>query len=697
MRQRRLRCGGSARPLRAVLIVAVASLLAEPAQTLGQVFLASPAGNASPPSPQGFTIPTDEALQNSFTDFQRHAERKAWEKAFAALADIPAEKRKGMLARPDGVIIPASQRIWDAIAALPADGRDAFRLFYEAKAKQAWSELTKPNTSWTDQVAAAEKVYQEFFLTSVGDNAADFLADVAFERGDFESAERYWRSILEKHPDSELAESRLLFKRGLALARIGQETAMNGVIRTLEQRFPGQTMKVAGREVPPGEFLRSQLKRPDEGSGTAGASIETHIASAPAADTSPAWRTEFLLPKAVEQRNNSMRQSYYNRNGMETLVPATASDGKRLYVNWFGIVFAVDLSTGKLAWRSQKFSDLNQHFSNLPHSSANLDAYRIVVRDGVVLALMLPLDRLNYYQEPSRLTCLEADTGKVKWKTTDGAFANIGFLGSPLVQEQEILAIGHSRNEAKLSMYCLDLDGKQKWTAELGTVRKRQSSSGYERMPQPAILRQGRTVYIATEDGALAAFDLLDRAVRWTLPYSTEEKTTTRRIFYSGQTDQRTQLHTETALLESDGLLYVKEAGARELLAIDPRGPSIVWRRPAEDASQLVGVDKDSVYLLDDELACINRHDRTLRWATRLPVTTGGLSMLAGPDAIFVLTSRGVFQLSRASGKVVHIFRGVDLAAGGGRLTMAGDRLIAVTPQTLTAYPAMHSPGKATP
>jgi len=687
MGRRRQGCGLALTVSKALTAALVAMVLLCPGFVDAQIMIMD-GSEESKPANQGFTVPTDEAIQNSFADFERHVERKAWEKAIATLNDIPVEKRKGMLARPDGVIIPATQRIWDAIAALPAEGRDAFRLFHEAKAKQTWAKVSAPGAKWADQLATAEKVYQEYFLTSVGDNAADFLGDAAFGRGDFENAERYWRNVLEKHPDSDVPEARLLFKRGLALAQLGQATALNAVIRSLQQRFPGQTMKVAGKDVAPEEYLTSRLKASQQPVSPTAASPESSIARAPAAGTEPAWRTQFLSPKGVEQRNQGLRNYSYYRNGIETVVPVAATDGKRIYANWFGIVFAIDAASGKLAWRSHKFGDLNQHFGQMSYS-ANPDAYRIVAGEGIVLSLQVPLERINNGQEPSRLVCYEAETGKVKWKSMDGPppLNTLGFVGTPLIQDQEILVISHGQQDAKLSMTCLDLNGKQKWTADLGTVRKRSTVSGYQRMPQPAILRKGRTVYVASEDGAMAAFDLFDRKVRWLLPYGrAEQPGSGRRIFYSGMTDDRTQLHTETSLMEQDGLIYVKEAGGRELLAIDPSAPSIVWRRPAEEASQIVGVDQDSIYLLDKELSCINRKDHTLRWATLLPISTGGLSMVAGPESILVMTGRGIFQLSRATGKVTHIFRGADLASGGGRLALVGDRLIAVTTQSVTSY-----------
>ena len=62
---------------------------------------------------------SDEALQAAFTDFERHADRKAWEKAFTALSELPADKRTGMLEDGNGYLIAAKERIWNALVSLP--------------------------------------------------------------------------------------------------------------------------------------------------------------------------------------------------------------------------------------------------------------------------------------------------------------------------------------------------------------------------------------------------------------------------------------------------------------------------------------------------------------------------------------------------------------------------------------------------
>ena len=69
-------------------------------------------------------------------DFERYRDHKAWEKAFAALAKVSDTGGDRLVLGPDGLAIPTATKIRGELLSLPPDGREAYRLFNDAKAQQ---------------------------------------------------------------------------------------------------------------------------------------------------------------------------------------------------------------------------------------------------------------------------------------------------------------------------------------------------------------------------------------------------------------------------------------------------------------------------------------------------------------------------------------------------------------------------------
>ena len=82
----------------------------------------------------------------------------------------------------------------------------------------------------------------------------------------------------------------------------------------------------------------------------------------------------------------------------------------------------------------------------------------------------------------------------------------------------------------------------------------------------------------------------------------------------------------------------------------------------------------------------INLKTRGLRWSTNLPVSSGGLSAIVGATRLLVYTSRGVYEIDKANGDTKGIFRGDDLSAKGGLMTLVGSQLITVSNKSVSAY-----------
>lgn len=670
-------------------LLAAVALSAIPARAQVVMIADAPVANESEQASNGFQILVDDSLATAFNDFQRYAERSDWEKAFRALGEIPPAKRTGMLRAPDGLIVPAGRRIWESIAKLPAEGREAFRVFYDARARNLWKQTLEPETTPQSRVETARRVYEEYFLTSVGDDAANFLGDTAFERGEFQDAERYWRVVLDHHPGSELGELKLTTKRALALLKLGKLKSFDALLRTLELRSDNRQVVLGGEPRDPVRFLADLRSQYAESADDTDAHSRPLLSGPLREDTVTAWRLRFLSDRGKEQLESAVSSNYYYRNGLETWIPPFAESDGKLFCNWFGIVFGVDVRTGKLLWRSDKFDTLHSRFSQMPHSNANLEQYAIAASGDTVVALWLNPERLNYYREPFRLKAYDAASGKEKWDSEKvESLKDQSFVGVPLIEGDNVLVTSHKRNESKLIIRSLKLaDGTENWSKELGTAQQTSNHRGQQEMPLPRLLLTGNSLLILTNNGALLSFDSQRRETDWALKYGTTSTAHSgNRVFYSGDIDKATLLHSYGALYEQDGIVYAKETGSNEIHAVDPGGPTLLWSRPIAAESVLVGADQDYLYVLSHELMAIDHQTRKLAWSRRLPIEGGGLSAVISDETVYVCSRRGIYCLDRESGRLQQIFRGEELGAVGAWIGVVGDRVISISNTSITAY-----------
>ncbi|HBL47288.1 MAG TPA: hypothetical protein DDZ90_28270, partial [Planctomycetaceae bacterium] len=179
------------------------------------------ANGVTPHKMPGFSISVDEKKLNLLEDYERYIRHRMWEKALTSLKELSDTKSTSrLLPTKDGFLIDAEDRVFQALTALPAEGREAFRLFFDGKARKQFEDLTSSGQLLTPQaIQEARLVFSQYFLTSIGDDVADLLGNDAFEQGKFPQAARYWRAILDHHPDSNLSEVDLNVKYALALIR----------------------------------------------------------------------------------------------------------------------------------------------------------------------------------------------------------------------------------------------------------------------------------------------------------------------------------------------------------------------------------------------------------------------------------------------------------------------------------------------
>ena len=648
----------------------------------------------------GFLVKkVDAKITDAMTDFSRYVEKQAWEKAFKAVEKFAETDVTGMIPAKDGFYFPARQAIMKTFLSMPPEGRDAYRLFNDAKAKQLLEQATKhPDTS-EDDVATLRKLLGMYFITSVGHQAADRLGDDLFEAGDFGGAEQAWSAIVDQQAESDLSIPRIQFKRAVAMIRTKQFTRAKEIMAWLKQHAPEYKTTVAGSEVSPQEYLTTLMATAATQSTTQPSSqpstqpsMQAVIAPEdlpplvlPQSDT-PKWHFKFGDEQVADQIAQIARQySYMATPDLLAIVPGSAADERHAYINWLGVCYGLDARTGKLLWRTDKPSDIGSRVMEFVQSCSDIKRNTVACAGDRVLFVRIPPKRMNY-QEPYRLGCFNANTGAQQWSSESGTLSNYSFACVPLVVDEIVYATAAPNNGNEIFLIAVNLtNGRSLWTLSLGQTTGTTNWRGMMSVPVCNLLYQGGKVYVMTNNGALIAVNTGEKRVMWAMTYEGAPMFDSR--FGGGYQNAPEKISTPAAMLVRDNVLYCKEKDADDLFAIDLAGPSLKWKRPIESTETLVGMDDDHLFTAGRDVGAIDFVSHSLLWSTRLPLTTGTYKPMMSGESIFYFLGRGVYQIDAQTGDIKRIFRGYDRDSMGGAVYQSSIGMITVSNQALTAYP----------
>ena len=652
-----------------------------------------PGDTEETPTANGFSIKKeDQKLIEQFEDFERYRDKKAWDKAFKALDTFSATADPNAMApTKDGFWIPTRQKFLRSLLALPADGKEAYRLFNDPRAKQQWEQALAHETAGdADNITLLKKLVSQFFITSVGDKAADHLGDALFEAGDYIGAAQAWEQVLNFYPETSIAPLRLKMKQATALARAGRWEAFGQVSASIREKHAGESLKIAGKDVTVEAYLNS-LARPTTQPTTAvspGLAQSTTPLSLPTRDQ-PLWQMQFLDQSLADKIFSQINQNGWGVQmaPMVRVVPAAVTDGRRVYLNWYGIVWAVDAQTGKLVWWSSHFKKLAEKFNELTQWQVDARRFTIAMAGDSLLTISVNLDKLNN-QEPFRLTSIDPATGKRKWSTDTGALQNWAFIGSPLVVESTIYITAHPKDSQDIHLLALGLDGKLLFESKLGQPQIGNNWRGMPVYPLPLLQYSAGMLYVLTNNGAVIAFDTVARDIEWAFSYD--------KPFVQNQNYNQVEPADApaTAWLR-DGLLYFKDRGTRYMYALDLGGPMLKWKRALGTDTALAGFDEKNFYLLttgpdNTSLSAVDFQTGAMLKSSKLPDANDNVRALIAGSSYLMFLSRGIFAVNTAVDDVTRDtrnFRGIDRDSLGGVLLRTPDTLISISNLSVTAYP----------
>jgi len=648
--------------------------------------------NDQPTRPMQMPAASSEAKE-AFDDFERFVRRGAWERATKALYAIPEAQATRFVDGKDGFIIPVARKRRAVLAGLSPEGQAAYRLFYDADAKKMLDQAEGP----TEQ-ATLENLYSAYFLTSIGDNAADRLGDLYFEQGRFDRAADCWLAVLRERTDSELSPALMAVKAALALARAGRRGEVDAIRGELADRFADEVVTIGGRKAKAAEHLRDVSGDPGPAKSPTPPGASGDGPPPVLADTVVAtWQLRFGA--SVTAGMTPPEATQWEANNLSGAVPAVAIEGSTLYANYLGHVFALDLAGGKMLWRSASFHNLE--VSAMQDQARMLDTKRFAVlaAPGYVWSLGRDLKDMNNLAT-SQVICRRAETGDVVWKSSDlPDYAGMDLVGLPILAGGSLFLAGKTsmnnnngqdRSPQQTVLAIRPHDGKLLWKTEVGTFRESQRYFYYgmgDTSPQPRLAYRAGSVYLDTHVGVLARLDAESGALDWGYGYPTEPVQGQSRFFFFGSMQNQAPTPTGAAPLPAGDALLVKGAKGDRICAIDPDRMKLLWDRPIAKTARLLGLDEQAVYLGGPELGALDRKTRALRWSTPMPGGSDDGHVLVRPDGLWQLTPRGVFEVDPGSGRVRRIFRGEDPGASGGDLVLTDRWLLAISNRAISAYP----------
>ncbi len=684
-------------PLRVLVVTA---WLAIANQVRAQaVFVAGsvdPAGKRT----SGFSVhKEDTAVSEGLDEFDRYCSKGAWEKAFTSLAKVTESPAKGLTPRGDGFFVPTRVRLRRQLIALPPEGKQAYRLFNDGKARKLFAELDAPpaqdpdssQPGRTDELAKLQDLFDQFFITSIGDQIADRLGDASFEVEDFSRAAECWGAILSDFPETSLSPLRLSTKRAIALCRAGRRDECATLVAQVSEKYSGQSVRIGGRDVVASALLEELLN--DTSPRTSAPTMVSAPLRLPQSDE-PLWQSQLAderLFKEIETQRNNMGWGMYA--GQLMAVPSAAADEHRVYVNLCGVGMAIDAETGKLLWRTDSLTKLPQKFQQMMQQGVPSeldDDIAVAPQAGCVVIIGNPSGQP---QGPCSMRCLAAETGKVIWSSERGVLASWSFAGAPLIDGETIYATARSNSSMELSLLSIGLgDGKLLWNIPLGAMSAGQDFRGMPRVSRPALLRSRSMLFVLTSNGALLAVSPTARRVEWAFVYDTPAPQN-QQYYYYQRAREAPQFPAGIQLVGNT--LYIKDKNNDTAYAIDLNGsagggPALRWRRPVDSNATIVAADESSLLMLSEEIDAIDPGTREMRWSAKTPIDTGDAQALVAGGHVYLYGSRGVYDIDGRSGERA-IFRGYDHDGVGGVVLRVGDRLVCVSNRAVTAYPLQPS------
>lgn len=490
--------------------------------------------SAAGPSKLEYTLPAVSPLaQKRLESASDFLAVRQWTEAFQVIDEVVREHRGTLVEAEPGRWISVPRRIAELTAELPPEGLNAWRRRVDLQAAELLLEANMTDGPGADVAAAPlERIVDEFFASSAGDDALRQLGMIRWRAGDPAGARELWSQLLPedlsgsglRYPQSGLAPATILARLDLCDLLLGDRLAASRRTTVLRERFPDATGEIAGERGRLADLL-DRIIAPREGSpGHEKGNVTRPVEPLP-------WvLTGDSCPRRIGPRlwSQSLPASPAGKTLEVTRIPALWKE--RCVVADNERVLVLEAETGQPAWPSGMPGDDGRIFEGEGDR-------RFTVNDArpwpqplfrpAIDARGRCFCRVGVSGEPNRLSLLKSDAsrvvafdlahgeGRLLWSTPADTLpgeAHWLFAGSPLSVDENVLCVVRAAGtQALCGVASLDpSSGAVRWVQPVCTVIAEQDPLWGREVLRP---ESGRVFLNLI--GLVAALRLTDGRLEW--------------------------------------------------------------------------------------------------------------------------------------------------------------------------------------
>lgn len=659
----------------------------------------------------------DSGVERALEQARSQAAAGQWNEAIDAYTRVLEGSGNKLLAVTDRRFVSARDYVQMQIAALPPEGRAAYRQRVDPLARKWYLEGVEARDR-----RRLRQVVEHALMSSWGDNALLALGEIALESGDYASARAYWERIVPYEPppgqprswlavpDTDLDLAAVRARLVLTSILEGSTARAKDELAALTKLHPTARGRIGGTEKNYVEALSALLAESgtwppvprDPDWPTFAGSPQRNRAAEPADDVGQvAWRVK--LPRAPTPDAAMFGPVPPRRVADDRAAPLSYHPivvGNVVLVAAQTEILAFDLQTGKPTWQHDSPTIYRDELDPAslaalnPPSALDLPRFTLTARNGLLLARMGTAagGRREEAAVGLRLSSVVGldlrSEGSAQFRPIV-AEAGWTFEGTP-VSDGSCFYVAMRRHEIQAQLYvgCFDCEtGRQRWR-QFVCGADTPAGSRFAENANNLLTLDRDAVYYNTNAGAVAALATADGRPLWTTLYP---RVTTGDVL-------RPPLHRGRDLvpcLYDRGTLYVAPADSRRVLAIDAATGQILWEtdRDLDDAVHLLGVCDDTLIAAGDrlywiEVAGADRRKVKYTWpdAPSSEARLGhGRGVLAGNTLWWPTRER----LILFDGRTGAVKKDLDLTrhnVRGGNLVLVPGRLLIAGGEELTAF-----------